>query len=83
MLCRYAPKVFTQALLKLGAAADATAIVVAMANRQVESALPDLKYNVSVFLATMLKRDTAAVCQCIKAARPGATVCCSMLLHCG
>ena len=38
----YAPKVFAQALMKLGAAVDARGIIIAMANRQVESNLPDL-----------------------------------------
>ena len=105
----YVPKVFTQVLFKLPAAADAAALIIAMVNRQVKTALPDLKcgclaalvthtpsrvpstpalprscgafalspaecrarYNASVFVATMLKRDTAAVLRCLKAAPPG------------
>jgi len=34
---------FEQVLLKLGAAADVRGIIVAMANRLVDSVLPDLK----------------------------------------
>jgi hypothetical protein len=110
----YAPKVFTQVLFKIPAAADAAALIIAMVNRQVKTTLPDLKcgclaalvthapscahlllcclvavapcstlafplapaerrarYNASVFIATMLKRDTAAVLRCLKSARPG------------
>ena len=39
----YVPKVFTQVLFKLPAAADAAALIIAMVNRQVQTALPDLK----------------------------------------
>jgi hypothetical protein len=40
----YAPKVFSQVLMKLGAAVDGRSIIVAMANRHVQSTLPDLLY---------------------------------------
>jgi hypothetical protein len=67
----FAPKFFTQVLFRLGAAADVRSIIIAMANLAVHGELPDLKYNASVFLATMLKKDTVPVMQCIKAALRG------------
>jgi hypothetical protein len=43
----FAPKVFGQVLMKLGAAVDGRSIIVAMANRHVRSTLPDLRYAAS------------------------------------